>query len=220
LNPQSNIFYERPGFSQCRETPLSEPPHQFSLFNSLPNEIQDMVILQELKIQHDHSAPPILVALGTSKDRRRYEVARRKYLDINFIATSQNEDIFHKMKLRDLDQIRHLEIVTPLRIRGHKMFCRNGLETVIVDASNRLQPEDGRGLDVTLLVQWLVLASRAARTVILKSCNDHWSREDAVVIDRGLGFKGREETRAGMHMFIWEGRKQLGWAPGAWDNGR
>lgn len=77
----------------------------------LPFELRALIYPHALILQHDNSAPPLLLALAA--DTGLYAEAQLMYQKINATVTSKNQDVFGKLKMGELMKIRHLRFMFP-----------------------------------------------------------------------------------------------------------
>ena len=77
----------------------------------LPFELRALIYPYALILQHDDSAPALLLALAA--DAELFAEAHRIYQAINSTLTAENQDVFGKLKLSELMRIRHLKCVFP-----------------------------------------------------------------------------------------------------------
>jgi hypothetical protein len=77
----------------------------------LPFELRSLIYPHALILQHDNSAPSLLLALAA--DTGLYAEAQLIYQKINATVMTENQDTFGKLKMGELMKIRHLRCVFP-----------------------------------------------------------------------------------------------------------
>jgi hypothetical protein len=77
----------------------------------LPFELRALIYPHALVLQHDNSAPTLLLALAA--DPVLYAEAQSMYRAINAIVTTKTQDAFGKLKWSELMKTRHLRFVFP-----------------------------------------------------------------------------------------------------------
>jgi hypothetical protein len=77
----------------------------------LPFELRALIYPHALIMQHDGSAPALLLALAA--DAGLFAQAQSIYQAINSTLTNENQDVFGKLKRSELMKIRHLKCVFP-----------------------------------------------------------------------------------------------------------
>jgi hypothetical protein len=207
--------------SLITKSSLPERDSKTNIFARLLPELMSKVLRHSLSIRHDTSPPPVLLALGTSKDKGWYNWAHKEYFVINANITWRNEESLNRMSRRNRMRLRHIKLTLPLCFRAQLLTVRNNLETIVIDATN--YSSGTMKISPCTIIRWLVEASTAAHTVVVKTRRDRdddlfperlWEMDMPFAkIVKGLGFMAKEEEAGSNYrLFIWESTNLLRWA--------
>ncbi|PVH72799.1 hypothetical protein DL98DRAFT_576647 [Cadophora sp. DSE1049] len=135
----------------------SASPTYFPLAK-LPREVRDKIFLDELALGPLKQVPPLLIALGCSKEWRvDYYEAQRMYFQQNYMVSVKNQEKFKYMDRKRRMAIRYLRFevlqasTTPTRclsLRNSRAFCLNDFETLTIDLTGLKELETSHGKDL------------------------------------------------------------------------
>lgn len=197
-----------------QSTPLSASIPSLLRFPIL-SDIYDMIFEAELERPSDGSAPPVLLALGASKDpatQDLYQRIRAQYRPINVTVNKDSVDNLNRKTHRELLKLRHLRIQLPIttkQLRGKKLTWLNKLITLTIDITKDQFLDASPSGIVSLLVGDQSLLMEKVTLIAPPSIRRHLDKEKRTM-DATLQITGIETAlQDGNVQIVWENGRLL-----------